>query len=228
MRQRDNSHPDNAANCWKQIGVWGDKSCAELAQCLHCYHCDVYVRAGRRIFDRKPPDDYVRLWTKQLARPKADRVSGCIPVLVFRIGREWFALRASLVDEVLELRSVHSIPHHKGGILRGLINVHGELQLCVSIEKFLAVEQDDRCGQEQDSKVIPRMLLVSNGTESLVFEVSEVACVYACHPDMLEDVPATLPRERMPLLKGLLHWNQHHVAILYGDRLLEKLLENIR
>ncbi|MFQ5344865.1 MAG: chemotaxis protein CheW [Mariprofundus sp.] len=228
MRQCDNSHPDTPASCWKQIGVWGDKSCPELAQCLHCYHCDVYVHAGRRLFDRKPPDDYVRAWKEQLASPKEERLSGCISVLVFRVGQEWFAMRAGLVNEVLELHPVHSIPHHQTGILRGLINVHGELQLCVSIEKFLAVELDDSIGQEHDSKVMPRMLLVSNGAESLAFEVSEVACVYACHPDLLEDVPTTLPRERVPLLKGLLHWQQHHVAVLNGNMLLEKLLEKIR
>jgi len=224
-----NRHAADAIdNCWKYKGVWGDKTCPELVQCRHCYHCDVYAQAGRRLFDRKVPEDYARFWTSQLAEPKEKPLSGCISVLVFRIGGEWFALKTRLVSEVLELRSVHSIPHRNNSLLRGLINVHGELQLCVAMGPLLAVEYDQDVEAQCDSRIVARILLLSADGESLAFHASEVACVHSCHPDELEPVPATLPRERGALVKGLFCWEGQKIALLDDEILFEQVLEKIQ
>jgi len=219
---------DTIDNCWKHKGVWGDKTCPELVQYRHCYHCDVYSRAGRHLFDRKPPEDYTLFWTRSVAEPKEKPLSGCMSVLVFRIGKEWFALKTRLVSEVLELRSVHSIPHRNHSLLKGLINVHGELQLCVAMGALLAVEDDQAAEAQCDSRVAARILLLSADGESLAFHVNEVACVHSCHPDELEPVPATLPRKRGMLVKGLFCWENRQITLLDDGVLLEKVLEKIQ
>jgi len=219
---------DGIDNCWKYKGVWGDKTCPELVQCRHCYHCDVYAHAGRRLFDRKVPEDYARFWTRQLGEPKEEPLSGCISVLVFRIGGEWFALKTRLVSEVLELRPVHSIPHRNNSLLRGLINVHGELQLCIAMGPLLAIEHDQFAETQCDSRVVARILLLSADGEPLAFHVNEVAGIHSCHPDELEPGPATLPQERRTLVKGLFCRENRQVALLDDKALLEKVLEKIQ
>ena len=34
--------------CWQEIGVWGDRSCPELAAVTHCHNCPVFAAAGRK------------------------------------------------------------------------------------------------------------------------------------------------------------------------------------
>src|SRR4051812_32697640 len=57
------------APCWHRIGVWGDRSCPELAKVTHCHNCPVFAAAGRRFLDGPSPPDYLDEWTERLARP---------------------------------------------------------------------------------------------------------------------------------------------------------------
>jgi chemotaxis-related protein WspD len=213
-------------DCWKRIGVWGNKECAELAGCLHCRNCKTYARASRHMLDRKVPAGYVQSWTKLLAEPEEIPLPGRISILIFRIGPEWFAMATRLFAEVLETRTVHSIPHRNNPILRGLINVRGEMQLCISVGKLLGVDKDFTA-EETDSKARIRMLLVSIQGEQMAFHVSEACGIHPYHPSELQQLPATLPKEASACSKGLLPWTGHHVAVLDENILFEKLMEAI-
>jgi chemotaxis-related protein WspD len=215
-------------DCWKRIGVWGSKACPELADFHHCHNCEVYSRAGRQLLDRKPPAGYVQAWTKQLAECKEKPLPGQISLFIFRIGPEWFALPASLFVEVLEIRDIHSIPHRSNPILLGLINVRGEMQLCVSVGKLLGVDKDFTSKETNNSKVTTRMLSVSMEDECMVFYVSEAYGIHTYHPSELQPLPATLPKEASACSKGLLHWKDHHVAVLDEAVLFKKLIGNIQ
>ena len=56
-----------AEQCWHKIGVWGDRSCPELAAVTHCHNCPVFAAAGRRFLDAPSPPDYLDEWTDRLA-----------------------------------------------------------------------------------------------------------------------------------------------------------------
>ncbi len=214
-------------DCWKRIGVWGNKECPELPHCLHCRNCEVYSRAGRQLLDRKLPSGYLREWTKLLAEPEEKPSPGRVSILIFRLGPEWFALAASLFVEVMETRDVHSIPHRDNPILLGLINVRGEMQLCVSIGKLLGVDKDFTATETGRTGKKVRMLLASMDGECLAFHVSEACGIQPYHPDELQSLPATLPKEVRVYSKGLLYWEGHHVAVLDENTLFEKLVGSI-
>jgi len=214
-------------DCWKRIGVWGDKECPELAHCQHCRNCEVYSHAGRQLLNRKLPAGYVRDWTKLLAKPEETPLPGRVSVLIFQIGPEWFALTASLFVEVLDVRDVHSIPHRNNPILLGLINVRGEMHLCVSVGKLLGVDKDFTAKETGDTRAKPRMLLVSMQGECMAFHVTEVYGIHLYHPSELQPLPATLPKEASACSKGLLSWKDRHVAVLDEAILFEKLMEGI-
>jgi len=214
-------------NCWKRIGVWGNKECTELPHCLHCRNCEVYSRAGRRLLDRALPPNYVREWTKLLAAPEEKPLPGRISLLIFRLGPEWFALTTSLLVEVMETQDVHSIPHRGNPVLLGLINVRGEIRLCVSIGKLLGVDKDFTATETGSTRKKTRMLLASMNGEYLAFHVSEACGIHRYHPSELQSLPATLSKEASAYSKGLLYWEDHHVAVLDGNILFEKLMGSI-
>jgi len=224
-RKKSESRIDD---CWKRIGVWGDKTCAQLAQEQHCRNCEVYSRAGRQLLDRKPPAGYVQAWSKLLAEPEAQPLPGQVSVFIFGLGPEYFALPTTLFAEVLELRDVHAIPHRRNPILLGIVNVRGEMQLCVSVSRLLGMDDDAASSQTGNIKAHARMLLLSRQGECLAFPVSEAFGIHKYHPSELLPLPSTLPDETSTNSIGLLRWCDRHVAVLNENTLFEKLLGSIQ
>ena len=62
-----------------------------------------------------------------------------ISVLIFRLGEEWLAFRTHTVAEVTLPRPVHRIPHRSNAVLSGMVNLQGQVQLCVSLHGLLGV-----------------------------------------------------------------------------------------
>ena len=120
-------------NCWKQIGVWGDRSCPELARVFDCRNCEVYSSSGRRLLDRPAPKDYIESWTTLLAEEEVVTQTVTSPYLVFRVGQAWFAFLATSLQEVTAPSVVRSVPHRPREVLLGLVNVRGELHPCISL-----------------------------------------------------------------------------------------------
>lgn len=109
-------------------------------------------------------------------------------MLVFRIGDEWLALAIAVMEEVGEARPIHSLPHGRGGVLLGAVNVRGELLACVSVGRFLGIEKGRGAGELLPAKSAGRMLVVSRGGERFAFPVTEVRGVQHL---VLPDEPVT-------------------------------------
>ncbi len=141
LNQHAASLPGEKANdCWNKIGVKGDRSCPELQKYVHCRNCPVFSNAGQRLFERQPPAGHLAEWTKRLAEPESVAAASTLPVLIFRVGEEWLAIDISLLIEIAEPRPIHTIPHRSNHILVGLVNIRGELDLCISLSGLLGIE----------------------------------------------------------------------------------------
>src|SRR4051794_40963006 len=138
-------------DCWNQIGTSGDASCPELRTHVHCRNCPVFASAARAFFDRPAPGGYLAEWTRWLAQSEdagdheaGETITGGerdrVGVLIFRLGQEWLAFRTQTVAEVTLPRPVHRIPHRSSDVLIGLVNLRGQLQLCISLHGLLGVE----------------------------------------------------------------------------------------
>lgn len=125
--------------CWRSIGVWGDRSCPELPQHVHCSNCPVFVGEARGLLDR-PIDAAYLAW---LTETVATRVEEAAPpdrvVLVFGAGDEWFAIDAVAVRTVAPTTAVRRLPHRADPALLGLVSVRGELMPCVSLATLLGI-----------------------------------------------------------------------------------------
>src|SRR5437588_9259581 len=127
--------------CWSEIGVHGDGSCPELQKFIHCRNCPVYSNAGVQLLNRPLPPDYRREWTEHFARRKKTAAPAKISAVVFRLESEWLALATQAFQEVAERRRVHSLPHRRLGLVLGLVNIPGELLSCVSLARWLGLEE---------------------------------------------------------------------------------------
>src|SRR5262245_44684534 len=160
-------------DCWNRIGVAGDRSCAELNTHIHCRNCPVFSRAARSFFDRPAPSGYLTDWTRLLAEPAAPTDSDEVSLVIFRLHGEWLALGTRVVAEVTPTRPIQRIPHRSGQVLAGLVNLRGQLQLCVTLHGLLGVDAgggaDASRSQDGGPAALPRLVVIRKDAETWAF-----------------------------------------------------------
>lgn len=218
-------------HCWNKIGVTGDRTCPELESVVHCRNCPAFAAAARTFFDRMAPDGYLAEWSKWLAgsieRNLGDEEKGQganearsqerkVSVLIFRLGPEWLAFRTQSVAEVTIPRPVHRIPHRSNEILRGVVNLQGQVELCVSLHGLLGVT----------APAAPARLIVLRDCErmeSWAFAADEVLGVHHVARDRWRSVPSTLVNPTVGFSQAVLSWQERCVGVLDEQRVFTAL-----
>jgi len=214
-------------DCWNRIGVWGDRSCPELAAAVHCHNCPVFAAAGRQFLDAPSPSGYLEDWAERLAALPETAASDLQSVLIFRIADEWLVLPVAVLVEVTGPRPMHRIPY-RGGVLAGLVNIRGELHLCARLDQLLGITGQLTMSANQPQPGRARMLVVRREQDAWVFPVDEVACVYRFAAGTLTAVPPTLARAVARFTRGITVWDQRAVGCLDDARLFDTLRARIR
>lgn len=206
-------------DCWNQIGVRGDGSCAELERHVHCRNCPVYSASAARLLDADLPPGHLEEWTGHFAREQPRTEADTQSVVIFRIGTEWLALPTAVFDEVASVRAIHSLPHRRNGVVLGLANVRGELLVCVSLGEVLGVESAVVPKGDQARTLHRRLLVIRREGSRFVVPVDEVHGIHRCPPGGLKDVPATVAKAAATYTKSVLSWREESVGCL-DDQLL--------
>jgi chemotaxis-related protein WspD len=219
--------------CWRTIGVEGDRSCLELQRHVHCRNCPTFAAAAVTLLDRAAPPGYLADWAAHLARAESQAEAdpavahNGVSSVVFRVETEWLALPTSVLREVTGLRAIHTLPHRRGGPVFGIINVRGELLICVSLAKLLGLEQAPPVPRSPVRSVmgatIQRLLVIGRGENRVAFPVGAVHGVHRYDVRDLHTPPATVARSASPYTVAILPWNGHSVACLDADKLLSAL-----
>jgi chemotaxis-related protein WspD len=136
-------------------------------------------------------------------------------VVIFRIGAEWLALPTPAFQEVAERRVIHTLPHRRHGVVLGLVNIRGELLICVSLGRLLGLAESKtqspksnvqssksnafvpRIGatldfkpQTLDFRLSERLLVTNWEGNRLVFPVHEVLGIRRVQNDELREPPS--------------------------------------
>jgi len=217
-------------NCWSTIGVWGSEKekCPRLDDVLHCRNCDVYSSAGRSLLMRAIPEDYQEYWTSLLAKEKPSQSHDSLSIVVFRLGDEWLGLPTKMIKEISEMRPVHGIPNSKSAVVKGLVNVRGELKLWVSMGILLSVDKgcQDSIMASRKSFLERLVIFVKDG-EQFVFPVSEIIGTHRIWTENIREVPATAANSIYSHLAGLFELEGRHVGLLDHELLFNSLQRNL-
>jgi len=201
--------------------VYGNGSCPELQKFIHCRNCGVFSSAAHRLLDRPLPEEYRREWTVHFAKEKKRAAPSTLSAVVFRISDEWLALPTQAFQEVAECRRIHSLPHRRQGIVLGLVNIRGELLICVSLGRLLGL---DRVPPRQLPRTGYDRLLVANWDSSrLVFPVDEVQGIHRFQTQELREPPATVAKSQPNFSEGSLLWREKAVGFLAPALLFSSL-----
>jgi chemotaxis-related protein WspD len=200
-------------DCWNIIGVRGDRSCAELTTHVHCRNCSVHASAAARLLEHEPPDGYIEDWTQYAAQRHRPADPDRQTILIFRVGHEWLALASPIVKEVTDRRTIHSLPHRRRGTLLGLVNVRGELLVCVSLGHALGLASGPS-DPARDRLVHGRMLVLRHKDARVVCAVDEVHGIHNFRTKTLQEVPTSVGKAATAHTTAVLAWGEHSVGIL--------------
>jgi len=229
-------------DCWNRIGIAGDRSCPELEVHVHCRNCPVFARAARTFFDRPAPPGYLDDWSRWLdeeefcAEERAaaaaigrdeDGRRNDVGVLIFRLGREWLAFRTQAVVEATQPRPVHRVPHRTNAVLKGLVNLRGQLQLCFSMHGLVgAPEAKPEPGAEGEAGPSRERLIVlrdRDRSEVWAFSADELHGVERFPRSALQGVPSTLANPAVSYSQAVIPWKGRSVGFLDENRVFAAL-----
>jgi chemotaxis-related protein WspD len=222
----------NIGDCWNTIGVSGDRSCPELNTHIHCRNCPIFAGAARSFFERCAPEGYLADWSHWLAEPagfgphgNAREAEGehflsqdeAVSVLVFQLGEEWLAFPTKSVAEITLLRPVHRIPHRSNTVLTGIVNLQGQVQLCVSLHGLLGAT----AAPTPSSRLV--VLRDADRAETWAFAADSVVGVRRVPRTEWRSVPSTLINPAVGFSQAVLSWNGRTVGLLDEQRIFTAL-----
>jgi len=217
-------HRSRRARCWEEIGVWGDRSCPELEKHLHCQNCPVYEDAGRGMLDRAATSEYLESNRALLEADARNReTERGLRIIPFRLGREWFALRAGLFGAVVSPKRLQRIPHHRSPIIQGVKMIQGETLIQFDLATLLEVEALKEKTRGNDARQNPRDAVIGSGSNRWVFHADSFAAITEIVESRLEPPPVTLGKASANFTQGLLEADGHRVALLDDELLLYRL-----
>ena len=219
---KDNLPAAHIVNCWNSIGVWGREwpRCPLLLDVIHCRNCDKYIAAGQRALQQPVPEEYQQEWTRLLARKKDTDIGHQLTVIIFRVGDEWFSLPVNYLQHVEARRAIHSVPHRNSAIVKGIVNVAGEVKMCFSLGALLGIEQASMLDATLRTAVYEGLIVLKNGKHSYVFPVTEVLELGRISLEELKAVPSTVSAAAASYLLGLVRYGERQVGHLDVDLIM--------
>jgi chemotaxis-related protein WspD len=201
------------AGCWNKIGVGGDRSCPRLSTFIHCRHCDVVAAAARQSLRRPVDEAYREQWARQLRMPLPQRVTADRSGLVFRIGREWLALPARVIDTVAPLAPLHRVPHRTGAILLGVVNIEGRLVPALSLAALLGIDENE-APASSGRRSFARLLVLDWEGQLLALPVADLHGIVRYAAPMVQAPAATIDKGVARFLAGVLPHAGMQVGLL--------------
>jgi chemotaxis-related protein WspD len=185
----------------------------------------------KAFFDRQPPPQYLDEWIERLAQPEHPVEQDLLSLVIFRLHAEYLAVRTCCLVEVTLPQWIHVIPHRSNNVILGLVNIRGQLRICVSAHGLFGVEQtatsqqtprDDTASEARATTSKLRMLILHEQSEQWVFSVEEVLGVHRLPTTDLRPVPSTFGNAGA-FSQSVFSWEGHTVGYLDEAQFLSAL-----
>lgn len=199
------------AGCWNVIGVWGTdrERCSRLETLSHCRNCDIFLNAGRKMFERKPPNGYVAQWGRLVRKSESLSKQPEASIFVFQFGKGYYAIPVKYYVEVTSAKKITRIPHITTPYVEGIVNISGEISLCHSLKGILPGD-----GETDSPESFSRLMVLEVSGERYVFPVNKVIGHARYLKDKVQSLPSTIVAEREDLFVGSIMHNDYSVAII--------------
>jgi chemotaxis-related protein WspD len=134
-----------------------------------------------------------------------------------------------MIQEIVNMGPIHSLPNISSKTLRGLVNIHGRLQICVSIGTVLGIEKLIKTEKERDPNYVSpeRLVVVLQEAHLVAFPVSETKGIVRYTPEMVKALPVTVSGSKAVYTMGVLHLDGKDIGLLKDKPLFKTLTKNL-
>lgn len=206
-------------DCYRTIGVHGDRSCPKLVELVHCHSCEVLTTVAQHLLHRSPPEAYVAELTALLAKPLEASRAADRSLVLFSIGDERLALPTQDVAEVtVAPQAPRRVPHRSSAAFAGLLNLHGQLELCFWLEPLLGAPHAAERARRY-------ALVIAFGGQRWVVLADHVEGVYRTDARGVLPAPPRSARKDGALVTGLIESQGKLWSLLDVERLCARLGE---
>jgi len=214
--------------CWRIKGVWGKQfpRCERLLHIVHCRNCDVFIQYGKELFLRESPQDYLDEFTQVISQPIDQTSHKIISVMIFRLAKEWFALQSNTIQEIVPVNAVHSIPHRDKNLLKGIVNIRGELYLCISLKTLLSLQPEKQTHPKH--AVYQRMIVMINNQLSWVFQADEIHGTEYFPEDQLMAIQSSTSHKKSTFTNHIIQWQHLTISLLDDSCIHQALMEKVK
>lgn len=179
------------------------------------------------LLDRPLPPGYREDWARHFAEPErlgpGEEGGEQRTVVLFRIGEEWLALSTGLFHEIAEPRRHHSLPHRRDNLVLGIVNVRGELLVCVSLGAILGIAEARTAERGERLKAFARLVVIGRDGRRVAFPVDEVHGIHRYGSGDVVDVPATTGKATSSFATSMIAWRGRAVGRLDDGLILDAL-----
>jgi chemotaxis-related protein WspD len=136
--------------------------------------------------------------------------------LIFRLGSEWLALPTESVAEVTTPTPVHRVPHRSNHVLSGIISLHGQVTLCISLHGLLGIETGNPA---------PHLVVIrdTGRASTWVFPADEILGVRRVSRSHFRAVPSTLVNPAVGFSQAIISWDGRSIGLLDEHRIFGAL-----
>ncbi len=122
---------------------------------------------------------------------------------------------------VTPLRPMHSVPHLTDSVFKGIVNMDGQLMLCVSLRWLVSDEAAE--GQSPASAGTPRMIVISRQGRQFVVIADSILGVETLPVHALRPPPATLQKSPTALMRSVFLTEDRTVGLFDEVKLFDVL-----
>lgn len=174
---------------------------------------------------REPPEGYHEEWTEILNQEKKEfHRDRYFSALIFRLENEWLAISTAVVQDIVVEKKIHTIPHRDNDLLKGTVNIGGQLKLVISLENLLEIKE--KLTEEKECSE-GYMCVIRLEEQDWVFKAEEILGIRKVPIDSLRNVPVTVSKSTANFLKGLFSWEEIDVGFLEEELLFLSIKRSI-
>jgi chemotaxis-related protein WspD len=204
--------------CWQELGVWGDRSCSALPRVHHCHHCPVFAEGARRFLDRPLPEGYGHEHAALIATRAVEPERRDLSVVVFELGDELLCVDTRSVVEAVTPRSVHRVTRRTNAVFRGLVNIHGQLELSASLRGLFELG-----GEPEVSAQASRMLVLTFEGTRWVVDVDAIVGVSRHAASAVRPAPSAVPGATLQHVRKVIREGERNIGYLETSALFGAL-----
>ena len=126
--------------------------------------------------------------------------------------------------------TIHTVPHRSNHIFTGIVNIRGEVLMCIALGNVLGVGDSQylpstsTSSSSQQSSVYARTMVMEVQDNCWAFRVDEIVGIHRLDKKDLQDIPVVISKTPDTYTKKILHFENRKVSYLNYELLFYELL----